>query len=189
MTDSFVPLVRPPREWERGTLALAAAIVAAGLCEAVQMATALALRQLSLDQGWIAPAVLRWTTGHPVLLDYLSLASMVAYMAGFLAWRTRAVDLLRGRVPDLRKTGWHWTIPVWIISLLAGFPLHETGPDGLVTLHDMSSHEIDALVGGVRLAGLVILGHGIRSLHRRVREALARSGGITWSPAFHAPDN
>ncbi|MEU4619133.1 hypothetical protein AB0G04_04010 [Actinoplanes sp. NPDC023801] len=188
MTDSFLPVARPPRKWELGTLALVLTAVAAFLYDAAAATNALFIRAYLLD-GDPLPSAVRWLLGHSDPLDFAGFVAILGYLLGFVGWRTRAVDHVRGRVPDPSKAIWHWTIPAWIVMLLAPLAVQEFG--SLETRDPgfaVRTQELDLALNGMRGAGVILLLLGIWTIRRRVHRAFAVSDGVTWSPVMRAPE-
>jgi hypothetical protein len=187
MTASFLPASRPPRKWELGTLAVALIAVAAFLYDAVNVVNAVFIREYLLD-GAPLPSVVRWFLGHIDSHDFIGFVAMLGYLLGFVAWRTRTVDHVRGRVPDPSKAVWHWTIPVWIGMLLIPFAVMELGSlETLAPGFAVRTQEVDIVTHGIRGGAVFVLLLGIWTIRRRVHRAFAVSDGITWAPVMSPP--
>jgi hypothetical protein len=187
MTERFFPENRPPRRWELGTLAMVLTAVVACVFDTMTAVNAVFIRQYLLD-GDTLPAVVRWCLANDKGIDLLGFLAILGYLLGFVAWRTRTVDHVRGRVPNPAKAIWHWTIPVWLVMLLVPFGVQEFASLEVSSPgYAVRTQELDIALHGLRGAAALVLLLAVWVLRRRVHRAYAITDGVTWAPVMRPP--
>ncbi|BBH64146.1 hypothetical protein ACTI_08310 [Actinoplanes sp. OR16] len=174
--DGWVP-ASPPNTWEWGTRALMLALGATcGLAVLFLVSDLAVWYHLRSGDEAVSPALI-WIIDHVGSLSALGLFLIVAYLVGFLVWRHRTKEVLRGYVDEPDRVLSHWAVPVWNaavgMSFLIGLYMDTSAADIDAMVRTV---QIEALQNGLRLAGLTVLLIGVWEIRDRVRVGFRDSG-------------
>jgi hypothetical protein len=180
MTESPAFIPRPPRHWELLTVALIVAVAAVTVFGMILLATDLGVRHyLATDGASGMSPLVRMVAEHGSDADTVYLLLVFAYIGGFLLWRHRTREVLRGFGDSTGAAVQHWAVLAWNLAIGVAFVLRLSGPSAGA---DPSRDEIASALGlqafqmAVRIVGLGLLLIGVWQIREQVRRTVAASG-------------